>query len=128
MKEPGSGVDFGPVYLMSTSTIGVAFCRELDAAHRKLDQNLVAMPVLGNPDMAAKRELFILLGGPAEAIERCRPVIERFGQRSFHVGEMPWLASAMKLAGNKALRASLFARHEEKQIRSGARNLLLGCG
>ena len=71
MKELGSGVDFGPVYLMSTSTIGVAFCRELDAAHRKLDQNLVAMPVLGNPDMAAKRELFILLGGPAEAIERC---------------------------------------------------------
>jgi 3-hydroxyisobutyrate dehydrogenase-like beta-hydroxyacid dehydrogenase len=92
---------------LSTSTIGVAFCRELDAAHRKLDQCLVAMPVLGNPDMAAKRELFILLGGPTEAIERCRPVIEHLGQRSFHVGDVPWLASAMKLACNMLTAATL---------------------
>jgi 3-hydroxyisobutyrate dehydrogenase-like beta-hydroxyacid dehydrogenase len=96
----------GSIHL-STSTIGVAFCRELDAAHRKLGQCLVAMPVLGNPDMAAKRELFILLGGPTEAIERCRPIIERLGQRSFHVGDKPWLASAMKLACNMLTAATL---------------------
>jgi 3-hydroxyisobutyrate dehydrogenase-like beta-hydroxyacid dehydrogenase len=96
----------GSIHL-STSTIGVAFCRELDAAHRKLDQCLVAMPVLGNPDMAAKRELFILLGGPTEGIERCRAVIERLGQRSFHVGDEPWLASAMKLACNMLTAATL---------------------
>jgi 3-hydroxyisobutyrate dehydrogenase-like beta-hydroxyacid dehydrogenase len=96
----------GSVHL-STSTIGVAFCRELDAAQRKREQSLVAMPVLGNPDMAAKGELFILLGGPAEAIARCRPVIERLGQRSFHVGDMPWLASAMKLACNMLTAATL---------------------
>jgi 3-hydroxyisobutyrate dehydrogenase-like beta-hydroxyacid dehydrogenase len=96
----------GSIHL-STGTIGVAFCRELDAAHRQLDQSLVAMPVLGNPDMAAKRELFILLGGPTEAIERCRPVIERLGQRSFHLGDMPWLASAMKLACNMLTAATL---------------------
>jgi 3-hydroxyisobutyrate dehydrogenase-like beta-hydroxyacid dehydrogenase len=96
----------GSIHL-STSTIGVAFCRELDAAHRKVGQSLVAMPVLGNPDMAARRELFILLGGPAEAIERCRPVIEHLGQRSFNVGDQPWLASAMKLAGNMLTAATL---------------------
>jgi len=96
----------GSIHL-STSTIGVAFCRELDAAHRKLNQYLLAMPVLGNPEMAAKRELFILLGGSAEVIERCRPVIERLGQRSFHVGDMPWLASAMKLACNMLTAATL---------------------
>ncbi len=81
--------------------------KKLDAAHRKLGQFLVAMPVLGNPDMAAKRELFILLGGPPEAIERCRPVIARLGQRSFHVSDKPWLASAMKLAGNTLTAATL---------------------
>jgi 3-hydroxyisobutyrate dehydrogenase-like beta-hydroxyacid dehydrogenase len=53
----------GTIHL-STSTIGVAFCRELDAAHRERGQMLVAMPVLGNPDLAAQRGLFILLGGP----------------------------------------------------------------
>jgi 3-hydroxyisobutyrate dehydrogenase-like beta-hydroxyacid dehydrogenase len=96
----------GSIHL-STSTIGVAFCRELDAAHRKLDQCLVATPVLGNPEMAAKRELFILLGGSPKVIERCRPVIESLGQRSFHVGDEPWLASAMKLAANMLTAATL---------------------
>jgi 3-hydroxyisobutyrate dehydrogenase-like beta-hydroxyacid dehydrogenase len=96
----------GSVHL-SASTIGVAFCRELDAAHTKLGQHLVAMPVFGNPEMAEKRELFIILGGAAESIDRCRPVIERLGQRSFLAGDEPWLASAMKLAVNMLTAATL---------------------
>ena len=96
----------GSVHL-STSTIGVAFCQELDAAHSKLGQHLLAMPVLGNPEMAAKRELFIILGGAAEVIERCRPVMDHLGQRSFHAGDKPWLASAMKLAANMLTAATL---------------------
>jgi 3-hydroxyisobutyrate dehydrogenase-like beta-hydroxyacid dehydrogenase len=92
---------------LSASTIGVAFCRELDAAHRERGQVLVAMPVLGNPELAADRGLFILLGGPKEAITRYLPVIELLGQRSFYVAEEPWLASAMKLAGNMLTAATL---------------------
>lgn len=92
---------------LSTSTIGVPFCRELDAAHTQRGQHLLAMPVLGNPDMAAKRELFIILGGRADVIERCRPLVDRLGQRSFHAGENPWLASAMKLAANMLTAATL---------------------
>jgi 3-hydroxyisobutyrate dehydrogenase-like beta-hydroxyacid dehydrogenase len=96
----------GSVHL-STSTIGVPFCQELDATHGKHRQHLVAMPVLGNPDMAAKRELFIILGGPADVIERCRPVIDSLGQRRFHAGDKPWLANAMKLAANMLTAATL---------------------
>lgn len=96
----------GSVHL-STSTIGVPFCRELDAAHSKHGQHLVAMPVLGNPEMAAKRELFIILGGASEVIERYRPVIDSLGQRSFYAGDQPWLASAMKLAANMLTAATL---------------------
>jgi 3-hydroxyisobutyrate dehydrogenase-like beta-hydroxyacid dehydrogenase len=92
---------------LSASTIGVAFCRELDAAHRERGQVLVAMPVLGNPELAADRGLFILLGGPKEAITRYLPVIELLGQGSFYVAEEPWLASAMKLAGNMLTAATL---------------------
>ncbi len=92
---------------LSTSTIAVAFCRELDAAHTGRGQNLIAMPVLGNPDLAADRGLFILLGGAANAILRCRNVIDTLGQRSFHVAEEPWLASAMKLAANMLTAATL---------------------
>jgi 3-hydroxyisobutyrate dehydrogenase-like beta-hydroxyacid dehydrogenase len=96
----------GAVHL-STSTIGIPFCRELDAAHTKHGQYLLAMPVLGNPDMAEKRELFIILGGRADVIERCRPLVDRLGQRSFYAGENPWLASAMKLAANMLTAATL---------------------
>jgi 3-hydroxyisobutyrate dehydrogenase-like beta-hydroxyacid dehydrogenase len=96
----------GSIHL-SASTIGVAFCRELDAAHRERGQTLLAMPVLGNPDLAAQRGLFILLGGAADAIAHCRQLIELLGQRSFHVGEEPWLASAMKLAANMLTAATL---------------------
>jgi len=92
---------------LSTSTIGVPFCRELDAAHRERGQVLIAMPVLGNPDLAARRGLFLLLGGSSDAINRSRDVIKLLGQRSFHVGEEPWLASAMKLAGNMLTAATL---------------------
>lgn len=96
----------GSVHL-SSSTIGVPFCRELDAAHSRLGQHLLAMPVLGNPEMAARRELFIILGGAAEVIDRCRSVIEHLGQRSFQAGDKPWLASAMKLAANMLTAATL---------------------
>lgn len=96
----------GSVHL-STSTIGVPFCQELDTAHSKLGQHLIAMPVLGNPEMAARRELFIILGGAAEVIDRCRAVIGGLGQRSFHAGDKPWLASAMKLAANMLTAATL---------------------
>ena len=78
----------GTVHL-STSTIGVDFCRELDAAHRERCQTLIAMPVLGNPDLAAKRGLFLLLGGSAEAISRCQGILDCLGERSFHIAEEP---------------------------------------
>lgn len=45
--------------------------------------------------------------GAAEVIDSCRAVIEGLGQRSFHVGDKPWLASAMKLAANMLTAATL---------------------
>jgi 3-hydroxyisobutyrate dehydrogenase-like beta-hydroxyacid dehydrogenase len=108
LSESGLGSILRPGCIhVSTSTIGVAFCRELDLSHRERGQTLLAMPVLGNPDLAAQRGLFLLLGGKADAIARCRHLIELLGQKSFHVGEEPWLASAMKLAANMLTAATL---------------------
>ena len=92
---------------LSTSTIGVGLCRELDAAHRERGQVLIAMPVLGNPDLAVHHGLFILLVGPTDAIARSRDLIELLGQKSFFVSEEPWLATAMKLAANMLTAATL---------------------
>lgn len=85
---------------VSMSTISVTLSRELAQAHRASSRGFVAAPVLGNPDLAAARQLFILAGGEADDLRRSLPVLERLGQRVFTISEDPGLASLMKLAGN----------------------------
>jgi 3-hydroxyisobutyrate dehydrogenase-like beta-hydroxyacid dehydrogenase len=92
---------------VSMSTISVALSRELAQAHRARSQGFVAAPVLGNPDLAAARQLFILAGGAADDLRCSLPVLERLGQRVFTVAEDPGLASLMKLAGNVLTAATL---------------------
>jgi len=92
---------------VSASTISVAFSRELAQAHRARSQGFVAAPVLGNPDLAVARQLFVLAGGAAADVRRSLPVLERLGQRVFTVAEDPGLDSLMKLAGNALTAATL---------------------
>jgi 3-hydroxyisobutyrate dehydrogenase-like beta-hydroxyacid dehydrogenase len=57
----------------SMSTISEVLSRELAHAHRAHGQGFVAAPVLGNPDLAATRQQFVLAGGtPLDvAASRC---------------------------------------------------------
>ena len=63
-------------------------------------QDYVAAPVLGNPDFAKARKLFVLAAGPPSALEKVRPLLERLGQRVFFIGEDAGLANLVKLAAN----------------------------
>jgi 3-hydroxyisobutyrate dehydrogenase-like beta-hydroxyacid dehydrogenase len=92
---------------VSMSTISERLSRELAQAHRARKQGFVAAPVLGNPDLAATRQLFVLAGGAPPDILSCLPVLERLGQRVFTVAEDPGLANLMKLAGNALTAATL---------------------
>ena len=65
----------------------------------------MAAPVLGNPDLAQTRRLFVLASGDPNTVERVRPLLERLGQRLFVIGDDAGAANVMKLAGN-ALTAS----------------------
>jgi 3-hydroxyisobutyrate dehydrogenase-like beta-hydroxyacid dehydrogenase len=85
---------------VSMSTISPSLSRELAAAHQALGQRYVAAPVLGNPDLAKNRRLFILASGQPAAIARVRPVLERLGERLFVIGDDAGAANLMKLAGN----------------------------
>jgi 3-hydroxyisobutyrate dehydrogenase-like beta-hydroxyacid dehydrogenase len=82
------------------STISVALSRRLAAAHRERNQNYVSAPVFGRPEAAAAAKLFIVAAGPAAAVERCRPLFEVMGQKTFTVGEDPSGANVIKLTGN----------------------------
>jgi 3-hydroxyisobutyrate dehydrogenase-like beta-hydroxyacid dehydrogenase len=92
---------------VSMSTISPELSRQLAGAHAARGQDFVAAPVLGNPDAARARLLFVLAGGAPEAVARVRPVLERLGQRVFVIGNDPGHASLIKLAGNVLTAATL---------------------
>jgi 3-hydroxyisobutyrate dehydrogenase-like beta-hydroxyacid dehydrogenase len=85
---------------ISMSTISPEMSRSLAQAHAARCQGYVAAPVLGNPDLARSRKLFVLAAGQAKTIEQARPVLDRLGQRLFVISEDPAAANLMKLAGN----------------------------
>ncbi|MCU1338945.1 MAG: 3-hydroxyisobutyrate dehydrogenase [Bryobacterales bacterium] len=92
---------------MCTSTISVAMSRELEAAHKPRGQQYVASPVLGRPEAAAQRQLWLIAAGPQPAVERCRPILEALGRGFSVVASEPWKANLMKLGVNFMLASLL---------------------
>ena len=90
---------------VSMSTISVELARTLTSAHEKRGQAFVSAPVFGRPEAAEGRKLRIVAAGPAQAVERCRPLFDAMGQQTFHVGDRPEAANVVKLAGNFTIAA-----------------------
>jgi 3-hydroxyisobutyrate dehydrogenase-like beta-hydroxyacid dehydrogenase len=88
-------------------THGVSAVRTLTEEHAAAGQILVAAPVLGRPDLAASGELGIVAAGPPDALDRCRPLFEAAGRRTFEAGPLPESATVIKLANNFALGAAI---------------------
>ncbi len=86
----------GAVWVQS-GTVGVAGSAALAGlgAGRMVDA-----PVLGTKKPAAEGALVVLASGPADLVERARPVFEAIGSRTIVVGERLGEASALKLACN----------------------------
>ncbi len=107
--EAVRAVTFGPDGTLSgmdkdctrveASTISVALSQELESAHAKAQRRFVAAPVFGRPDAAAQRQLWIVAGGPSDALERCAPLFAAIGQGTFRFARPPH-ANLMKLVGN----------------------------
>lgn len=92
---------------LSMSTISTAAAGEFAEEHEKHGQSYVAAPVFGNPDAARARELFIIAAGARDPLERCRPLFDLLGQRTFVVGSDPESANLVKLVGNAMMAATL---------------------
>jgi 3-hydroxyisobutyrate dehydrogenase-like beta-hydroxyacid dehydrogenase len=85
---------------ISMSTISVALSTRLAAAHSAAHQAYVAAPVFGRPEAAAAKKLFIVAGGVAADLERCQPIFDALGQRTYVAGNEPHSANTIKLLGN----------------------------
>ena len=85
---------------IATGTISPVLSRRLAEQHDRLDQGYVAAPVLGNPDLARARALYILAAGRVADMNKAVPLLGRLGQRVFPLGERAEAANFVKLAAN----------------------------
>jgi 3-hydroxyisobutyrate dehydrogenase-like beta-hydroxyacid dehydrogenase len=85
---------------VSSSTISVALCERLTAAHADAGQRFVAAPVFGRPEAAEAAKLFVVAAGVAAAVEAVSPAFDAIGQRTFVVSNEPKAANLVKLSGN----------------------------
>ena len=81
---------------LNMATVSVDLARRFAARQ----ENYVAAPVFGRPAAAARGELDIIAAGPAEALEKCRPVFSILAKQVFVVGAEPAQANAVKIARN----------------------------
>lgn len=84
----------------SMSTVSPQLSQQLAEEHARHGQGFVAAPVLGNPDFARERKLYVFASGVASALEKVRPLLEGLGQHLFVVGDNAASASLMKLGAN----------------------------
>jgi 3-hydroxyisobutyrate dehydrogenase-like beta-hydroxyacid dehydrogenase len=97
---------------MASGTYGIGTIRALEAAHSKAKQTLIAVPVLGRPDLAASGQLGLVPAGPQQALQKCEPLFNVMGRRIFYAGLKPESASAIKLANNAVLGCAITAMGE----------------
>jgi 3-hydroxyisobutyrate dehydrogenase-like beta-hydroxyacid dehydrogenase len=94
-----SGLKRGAIHVCM-STISTSAASRFAAEHARRGQGYVAAPVFGNPDAARARQLFIVAAGAPADLERCQPLFDSLGQRTFVVGADPSHANLIKLLGN----------------------------
>ena len=88
---------------MAMGTHGVPAINRAKQLHDDAGQTFIACPVLGRPDLAAQGLLNLVPGGPADAVDAVRPLLDAMGQRNIEVGEDPQAATAVKIANNFVL-------------------------
>jgi len=85
---------------VSHSTISAAMARRLTAEHARRGQGYLSVPVFGRPEAAETQNLVVAVAGPAELVERCRPLFAAIGRQTFVLGSEPWQANVAKVCGN----------------------------
>ncbi len=82
------------------STVFPDTSKHLAHLYRERGAHFIAAPVSGRPEHAAAAQLLIYQAGPAEILERCRPLLAALGQGVIVVGDEPHLANVLKLVTN----------------------------
>jgi 3-hydroxyisobutyrate dehydrogenase len=97
--------------LIDSSTIDVENAREVAQAAAGKGLAMVDAPVSGGVAGAQAATLTFMVGGPDDAFERARPVLEKMGKTIVHAGG-PGTGQAAKICNNMILGASMIVVSE----------------
>ncbi len=97
---------------VSLSTVSVALSQKLTEEHARRGQHFAAAPVFGRPHIAEAGKLWLAVAGEREAVQRVRPLLERFSRGITVVAETPRSAHALKLGGNFLITAMIASLSE----------------
>ncbi len=86
------------------STVHPTTCLRLQEDFPAL--HVIDAPVSGGGHKAASGELLVMAGGPAEIVDRCRPVLETFGDPVLHLGPLG-AGQEVKVLNNTVFAAQL---------------------
>ncbi|MEI6667193.1 MAG: NAD(P)-dependent oxidoreductase [Acidobacteriota bacterium] len=93
-----AGLSAGKVYV-DMSTVDAAVSREIAASVAATGAAMLDAPVSGSVVTIQQGQLSIMVGGPREAFDRVKPILQDIGPKVTHVGGNG-LAVAMKIAVN----------------------------
>ena len=94
---------------ISMSSVSPTLTARLAESHRG---RLVAAPVFGRPEAAAKGLLWIAVAGPEAAVTKALPLLEAVSRSIDRFGEAPETALKVKLAGNFLIASAIEAMSE----------------
>ena len=92
------GIRPGSVYI-DMSTIDPDTTRKIGTAIAGAGASMIDSPVGKTADHAVAGTLTLMVGGPAEVVARCRPLLDCMGSDFFHCGELG-AGQTMKLINN----------------------------
>lgn len=103
-RELPGNIEAGAVWLQC-ATIGMEGIARVRSFAESEGLALVDSPVLGTKQPAEKGELAALVSGPADLIDKAKPVLESISAKVVRAGERVGQATALKLACNSWLAA-----------------------
>jgi 3-hydroxyisobutyrate dehydrogenase-like beta-hydroxyacid dehydrogenase len=93
-------------------THSVVCITNLKKLHGDAGQILLHTPMLGRPEVVSSGQAGMVPGGPADTVERCRPLFAAIARRTFEAGADPVAAAAIKIANNFVLGCAIEAMGE----------------
>jgi len=96
-----SGLAPGQTWIDS-STVNPSFSRNMAAAANARGIRFLDAPVSGSKGVAAAAKLTFLVGGEAEDLAACRPLLEAMGSKIIHCGDHG-LGASLKMVMNQLL-------------------------